>query len=913
MYILLIISAIISFCLPNITHAETRITNGYFPNGATWTKAGSPYILEDDINIFPDRPLYIGPGTIVRSGTQMNSNNEPFSIRSYGGITINGTKDEPVIIDSLGWISLWKYSSIKNAKINNTTINTYEGTTTIISSLLSGSSVAVTARKSHIDIRDSEIVGNNIGVLSEQWSPGPFLMYKENDAKEYGIGGLGNALDSYDLNQNVINIHNSILENNTEYDVKNDTSNVVDARDNWWGSSAGPGTSVNGAVLVDPWKMQKFSIEESTCCSNVLFLPGFEGSRLSRDENFLVSFARRLWEPDTSVDVKKLYMNEQGSSIDPAIYTSGIIDSGLGIKDIYKKFANTMKAMVADKTINEWLPFAYDWRMNVSDIAIGDIRYATTTKKLVMEIERLVSTSQTHKVTIVAHSNGGLVAKMLGHELEKLGKSDLIDKVVFVAVPQLGTPHAIAALLHGDEQSIGYGLILGASTARTFGLNLPGAYGLLPSYDYFNRVIDPIITFADKAVGSYDDFKAFLTGTASTTRIQPREDDLKSPAVLTSTLIDTSKTIHDIIDNWQFPKQTEVLSIVGWGLPTTKTIEYASMSKPYSPVFAKTLSGDHTVVSYSAEAYDGSTVYFNQGLLKHEKNTEIRHESILESDSLNKLISKVVATSTLTAGVGTTLPQYITTEKPQVSDYPWMSYITVSVHSPVDIDIYDTRGGHIGIIPLPTNPDSDLRWLEDTIGATYDAVGDEKYITLPADDTYNIKLKGTDYGEFTFKVQKFIPGTSGNLMEAASTTYTDLPVTPFLTASTSVNALTLSPPLGLDVDGNGVMDIKALPSKVMDPLIYLDSIAITVKSLNMSASVEKQLLKRIEVIRDSILKDKKGKVISKQIKTLMKPLHEEGMIGEHKNMKKISSEDRQTLYNMLDTLLKALEASALTP
>lgn len=56
-------------------------------------------------------------------------------------------------------------------------------------------------------------------------------------------------------------------------------------------------------------------------------------------------------------------------------------------------------------------------------------------------------------------------------KLEAEGKSALIDKVIFVAVPQLGTPDAIKALLHG--MNVGFGMVLDAQTARTIAEYMP--------------------------------------------------------------------------------------------------------------------------------------------------------------------------------------------------------------------------------------------------------------------------------------------------------------------------------------------------------------------------------------------------------------------------------------------------------
>jgi hypothetical protein len=206
-----------------------------------------------------------------------------------------------------------------------------------------------------------------------------------------------------------------------------------------------------------------------TCVSNVLFLPGIEGSQLYRpDYN---SGTDRLWEPNIDSDVQDLYMNPDGTSARSDIYTKelGVIDELPDGENIYKSFIAKMDGLKTAGTINDWEPIAYDWRLSLDDILnygndiggriyySGDLR-ATSTPYVIQELRRLAATSKTGKVSIVAHSNGGLVAKRLAQLLGPEA-AQLIDKLIFVAVPQAGTPMAIAADLHGYDQDHLAGLI----------------------------------------------------------------------------------------------------------------------------------------------------------------------------------------------------------------------------------------------------------------------------------------------------------------------------------------------------------------------------------------------------------------------------------------------------------------------
>lgn len=777
---------------PAFANADTRITVEEQYGNIVWNKEGSPYILESNIELMAGSHLTIGPGVVVMSSTSTGPH--WMSELDSKGVDILGTEDEPVRFIGVTSIILGKKSLVTHAFFEGTKIGVFQGTTAVIkSSVISGSFLGISVQGARLSIFDSEISGNVIGIRSNIYIPIP----KAGDGTPFRInyiGGYANA-SSTDPMQNIIDIHNTIFENNEKYSIYNYVNNNIIASDNWWGSPDGPKKTVYGAMITSPWLTKDPRLEPKPvkCCSSVLFLPGFQASRLSKGEN-------QLWEPNRNDDVRKLFLNAEGKSLEPAIYTSGILESAFGLKNIYKKFVAMINGVVAEKIISEWLPFAYDWRMSVSDIVSGNTPYATTTKKLIVEVERLALGSKTGKVTIVAHSNGGLVAKMLGYELEKQGKSGLIDKVVFVAVPQLGTPQAILGMLHGAGQAIAGGTVMSGGVARAMGINMPGAYGLLPSSEYFKKIVNTVLTLAGKAVNSHSGFIDYLTG-KSDKRLQPKEKDTKSPAVLSPNILAISEWMHSILDTWKFPTHIKVISIAGWGIPTTKTVEYEETSVRMK----KSADGDGTVVSGSAmgydDAYEGRQIYFNHALYQRNARKGIAHADILESDSILKFMSGLLATSSVLAEP---LPAYLSYEKPKASDYPWMSWITVSVHSPVDIELYDSRGGHVGLVPS-SDASSDMKILENTIaGGQYEYIGDEKYITVPANDNYSVLLKGTDTGSFTLNVQKF---AGEDMVEVASSTYRNLPVTIETSGSMNISPTVINPPLEIIEDDEGVAEV----------------------------------------------------------------------------------------------------------
>jgi pimeloyl-ACP methyl ester carboxylesterase len=555
-----------------------------------------------------------------------------------------------------------------------------------------------------------------------------------------------------------------------------------------------------------------------------------------------------------------------------------------------------MDGVVAEKKIQAWLPFAYDWRMNVSDIVSGSVLYSTTTKSLITEIEKLTQNSKTGKVSIVAHSNGGLVAKALGKELERQGKLGLIDKVIFVGVPQLGTPQAVASLLHGYDESY-LGTFPDKGVMRSLGLNMLGAYGLLPSPEYFDKAIAPIISFAGTAVSSYNSFTDFLTAKINK-RTQPKESDLTTPAVLSQNLLSKAQTLHTSLDPWNFPSPIQSISISGWGRSTTDSITY--LNNTFS--IGKTIKGDGTVVTNSSKGSPISTLFFNEGSLQHDTRKKIDHATILEGEPVRKVLSDLITKNNTASLSDLNLPSYVSRQEPNPDDFPYLGSLVVSVHSPVDIEVFDNHGGHIGLVPLKDvasgHEDSDLMWLDDTIGADYEELGSDKYITLPTytGDTYTVKLKGTGTGTFTFNIQKF----DSSRHEISSTTYADLPVTPLLVASTTLTALTLNPVLNIDVDGNGKTDIQAKPATTSDPLIHLEAMKQVILSLKLKPLTEKALLLKIDVLK-ILMKNNKSNLWVKRLKALS-----EKRGTSHWSPKGLTEENRKILSDMFEAFLESM-------
>ena len=672
------------------------------------------------------------------------------------------------------------------------------------------------------------------------------------------ISGNNNGIENWGAN---IEVKNSAIKNNISYGIYNESSYFRDdilieklpikAINNWWGDASGPfnldtnasGTAnqVSENVEYEPWLISEPGTKPK-CCSNVLFIPGLEASRLYKTDND--GGEKRLWEPGLFHDNSELYLDTNGEPKNPGIYTKDIIDNAyLPIKgNIYKSFISSMDKMKSDKVINDWNAVPYDWRLSIDEIldggqenSDGKIYYSgdqssTSNPYIISELRRLASSSATGKVTVIAHSNGGLITKELTNKLGDEAPA-LIDQIIFVAVPEAGTPSAIGALLHGFQTGLPkdwFPLFISPSESRTLGNNMSSAYNLLPSSQYFNYVSDPVITFDNSdllagwrekygsEINTGDGLYNFLSDQSR--EVLPTIDDLVSPPILNKNLSDSAKEIHDTqLDSWTPPSGVSLTEIAGWGEDTLSGIEYyqgistkcgnqndfstcsTNFKAPileYNPKI--TSDGDGTVVVPSAlwTATSSSVEKYWVDLMHYDTliTLQRKHADILEVPELRSLIKNIITQSS------STLPEYISTSSLLTKDLTKKLHFIL--HSPLSLDLYDDLGNHTGI-STTTNE------LEENIpGSDYEVFGEVKYISIPASSTVYLSMQGYSSGSFTLNIEE----AQGDTI-IASTTFAGVPssTSTIVTINISNGNISSTSPLIVDVNGDGKQDITILP------------------------------------------------------------------------------------------------------
>jgi pimeloyl-ACP methyl ester carboxylesterase len=567
---------------------------------------------------------------------------------------------------------------------------------------------------------------------------------------------------------------------------------------------------------------------EPAGASSVLFLPGFLGSRL------YTTGGRLLWEPNGSDDIRDLAMNANGTSKLP-VYVGEPVDqievNGIPIfGTVYGNLMNWLDTLKTESKIAAWQAYPYDWRYDVFDVVDdGALKEDGTREYIVDTIESLAEDSLSGKVTIIGHSNGGLLAKALMVRLAEESKEYLVDKVIFVGSPQVGTPQGMLGLLHGHQ--IVSPIIALNGTARASATTMPGAYALLPSHEYFDSVSESTATFQSgsatnpyinvlgETIDSFTENVSFLLNTPQT-RMIPGQGDEETPLPLSSALLTTASNTHEELDSWIPPSGVEVHEIAGWGNRTTIGVHYYT-EKSYScpsGIFScglydsidfepiTTRDGDDTVVTESA-LFQDQGVYFDFRKLSRDFDEERKHENLTESSKIHEYMGSLL-------GVNDSFNEDLFVEgNPSDAN----AQTVVSVHSPVIISLTDAEGNETGIFPYPN---SDLFYIKEEIpDSSVHFGGEGKYVYVPTDGSYDIAVTGIGSGTFDLVVEE----EDGTLIRE----FTSLPVSTSTEAALTLEDEVVSN-LSLDVDGDGKND-----AVVQDKLSRKDALLICKKEIGL--------------------------------------------------------------------------------
>jgi pimeloyl-ACP methyl ester carboxylesterase len=581
------------------------------------------------------------------------------------------------------------------------------------------------------------------------------------------------------------------------------------------------------------------------CYSSILFLPGIMGSRLYAGDT-------KLWDTFGvfgDEEQQRLAMDANGYSVNNVHTTLDTVGDSAVIgtvatQDIYKSFIGDLqKWKNTDQIIQDYRVIPYDWRLPLDQIVQkgkqvdNKIYYGTTTPSLsdsfiVQQLSDLQKDSRTGKVTIIAHSNGGLVTKELIQTLKEANNPlyDQIDKVIFVAVPQVGTPEAVLSILHG--KGVGYkdfDFIINQKRMRQLAENMPMSYNLLPNQNYLDTLDsyaldNKVVTFDDSdyfkvqqavygnLVNNQSELQNFITGSEG--RYKPTFTETTLPNVGNDVLYSQANTTHQRIDNFELASSTKLVQVAGWGEDTVVGIDYKSYLKDdgsHYPSFKvrKVVDGDGTVVVPSALYTSTSNSNVERWWVDLSNNSNA-HATILEIPELRSFIQSHIQNQSLSTN------QILKNTQPTGPNIKRLHY---TLHSPLTLGVVDTQGRYTG---MSMSTQEIINQIE---GVNYDIYGEVQTVSVPVGLAHTVVLDGYETGSFSLDIDK----QEGNTV-TASTTFSGIPTTADTIVKLAMNEAgdIASSTLQIDLQGDGTAD-TALQARENATVTYQALVATTTK------------------------------------------------------------------------------------
>lgn len=587
----------------------------------------------------------------------------------------------------------------------------------------------------------------------------------------------------------------------------------------------GPKFNFNGSI----WKNEHKVIVGN---SSVMFFPGVMGSRLYENGN-------ELWVSKSDSDHERLTLKSNGESLN-SVYTkddtqnindeseAGIVDEVYG-SNIYNSFINDLRNWKSEGVIKDYAFIPYDWRLSLEDIITngatttdGKLSYVTTqnfSESFVLKkLTELTKNSNSGKVTIIAHSNGGLVTKALVKKLKDTNNPLYykIDKIILVAVPQIGTPDAIVTLLHGT--SLVSGFVMDAERSRQLAENMQTVYNLLPTDKYFSSIdptysSDKVVSFLDDVsfqpqisqyglyVSNSTELKNYILGTDG--RNKPAYTETDSPSIGNATLYSNAEAVHAVLDNWQPASTTKVIQVAGWGEETLAGIDYKKCRHTISNYYHKCFSfrmvvdGDGTVLTPSALWMSTTSPnverwWVNLDSYNQENFPDRIHRNILEVSYLRNLLESQVKNITYIDSKSIVVNSISTLISNKI-------HLHYTLHSPLTLGVIDSQGRYTGMDPVTKN----IR--EEIPGAVYRQIGDTQYISIPEEISHTLNLKGYDNGSFSLDIDEQ-RGNNSNQITSFQGIQSSTSTSATLQYDSGMNLASTT--LVVDINGDGNSDIS---------------------------------------------------------------------------------------------------------
>ncbi|MBT2696535.1 hypothetical protein J7E79_03720 [Bacillus sp. ISL-40] len=439
----------------------------------------------------------------------------------------------------------------------------------------------------------------------------------------------------------------------------------------------------------------------------ILFVPGIKGSVLFEGDN-------KRWFPATLKDLESL---EIKNTLEAKEILSHVTPFGA------TKYSQVIYKGLLDEFGDEIILHPYDWRRSLYD-------HVDTLAK------RIVSLSNHEKLTIVAHSMGGLLTKLALLRLEETGENININinKFITIGTPWKGSPDSYKALVYGEpgiyEELSDFFQILNVENTRKIARQYPSVYQLLPSEDYFLCQDGDFIIPNGNIRVTYNDVKQKVQ------ILHDLENKKEGDDSFTDVWREYIDPIHLDMKK-PLPDGIEHICLVGYSHPTLYKIPEKSKVGLGIKKYKKQstfMNGDGVVPLESAKPYNISSIFYVKG----------EHKNLCSVSNVLEFIrecSKEVPITEIDLPTGIINEEH--TDAPL--NHKLKAGFLAKIMCPVESTILDSEGKYIaGVFDTSITEVSDLALNS---AFKYFSVGEAKYLYFDKEIDSDLSFEISSYDE----------------------------------------------------------------------------------------------------------------------------------------------------------------------
>lgn len=427
----------------------------------------------------------------------------------------------------------------------------------------------------------------------------------------------------------------------------------------------------------------------------ILFIPGIKGSELWEGDN-------KRWFPKNLDDLAANAINNELKAETPI----GAVNAYGKKKIIYEYLLDKYPSDIFDY-------HSYDWRKPIQS-SVGEL------------VHTIVNyTNNNEKLYLLAHSMGGMLAKLAILELEKLGLSNRVSRLITVGTPWRGSPDAYKVLSYGEPgifpSLFQFAELFDDKKTCELARQFPSVYQLLPSEEYYSHGNSDegkfIFPSDDNGYPSYNDVLSKVRSLYDTASIKLGN---KGEDIYDTYMKELQKAMLQPL-----PKNVEHDCLIGCNYFTLYKLPAESLEKRSTfKSECEFEDGDGVVPIYSAQPPHLAQNYYVAG----------QHAFLFQLNHVLEFIDWCVKDK-----VGNR-PDWI-------YDEPLGSIFTKSLEAkimcPVNTTILDSEGNYVaGTFDPSVSGISDLAFDNDIM---YYSIGESKYVFFMDKLHQDIKLKINSY------------------------------------------------------------------------------------------------------------------------------------------------------------------------